>query len=468
MTTAVTMATLMTDGAAAALPGDELPFGSAIFRATHNSYSGNINGRRGSIVSQLDSGVRFIEFDIHDNGYATNHDYSVGHDSPGDEVDHTGNPASNLLRDWLQTVSAWSAAHPTAAPIVVMLDLKDNLTDNPSFAAGDLAALNKELSDVFGSRLLPAADVPGKLGTIGELRGRVLSLISGDGTTRTGYRRDGGYNPAVALNARGQVVEVHDSGSGTLWYWTGTYGPGGRVTWLRHGQYDTGVTPAVALNDDGVLVEVHKSENEDTLWYHVGRLDANGEITWSASRKYDTGILPTIRFIDGGSTVREIHRSPTYNQNWDWYGKLDASAFTVSWDSARHGKTSDPRYDKAVSVQGSTRVAVWTGVDGAAPAQTLLYGTDRVTSDRIRYVQTAFDEFQSGDSAVLQEGAVFYAAPATDTSFITSARQGGHVVRGWGFDSASNATSPLANYPATDYPSDSWYVNLVTEAGAVS
>lgn len=57
----------------AALPGDDLPVASAIFRATHNSYSGDIGGSRGSIVSQLDSGVRFVEFDVHDNGYATNH-----------------------------------------------------------------------------------------------------------------------------------------------------------------------------------------------------------------------------------------------------------------------------------------------------------------------------------------------------------------------------------------------------------
>ena len=48
-----------------------------------------------------------------------------GHDAPGDKVDHAGNPASDLLRDWLWTVSAWSAAHPTHAPLLVMFDLKD-------------------------------------------------------------------------------------------------------------------------------------------------------------------------------------------------------------------------------------------------------------------------------------------------------------------------------------------------------
>jgi hypothetical protein len=43
-----------------AAQGDDLPFASAIFHATHNSYSGNLSGSRGSITQQLDTGVRFV------------------------------------------------------------------------------------------------------------------------------------------------------------------------------------------------------------------------------------------------------------------------------------------------------------------------------------------------------------------------------------------------------------------------
>ena len=68
----------------------DLPLPSAIFRATHNSYSGNVDGAKNSITYQLDHGIRFIELDVHDNGYATSHDYAIGHDSPGDQVDHSG------------------------------------------------------------------------------------------------------------------------------------------------------------------------------------------------------------------------------------------------------------------------------------------------------------------------------------------------------------------------------------------
>ncbi|GHJ43071.1 hypothetical protein Cs7R123_04130 [Catellatospora sp. TT07R-123] len=464
---AVMLALAATAAPAAAAP-DDLPFASAVFRATHNSYSGNADGAKGSITSQLDNGVRFLEFDIHDNGYATTGDYGVGHSSPGDLVDHSGNPASNNLRPWLQTVAAWSAAHPGHAPLLVMLDLKDDLTDNTSYAAGDLAALNAELAGVFGTRLVRAQDVPGALGTVGSLRGRVITLLSGHAGTRSAYKADSGADPSVAINSRGQVVEVHDSGAGALWYWSGTYGPDGRVSWLRHGRYDSGTTPAVALNDSGLLVEVHKSQNASTLWYRVGQLTADGDITWSASRQYDTGILPSIAFASpAGNTLKEIHRSQSQNQNWFWDAVLDPAAGTVTWNSATHAKTADPRFTTAASTSGSMRVTVSTGADGAAPATTLRYATDRIGATRVRYQQTAFDEFQAGDSALLAEGAIFYASVASNRSFITASRNAGKVVRGWDFDSASLATAPPANYPATNQPYATWYADLLSAAGAV-
>ncbi|GAA2206116.1 hypothetical protein GCM10009850_015740 [Nonomuraea monospora] len=455
---------LLTSGTAEAAA--DVPLPSAIFRATHNSYSGNIAGARNSIAYQLDHGIRFIELDIHDNGYATSRDYSIGHDSPGHQVDHAGNPASNLLRDWLAAIDAWSAQHPAAAPIVVALDVKDDLTDNTSHAAGNLAALNQQLTSVFGARLLRAEDYPATPPTVDALRGRVLALISGDGKTRGSYVRDTGHNPAVAINARGQVVEVHDSGSGELWYWSGAYGADGRVTWLRHGRYDSGVTPAVALNDDGDLVEVHQSQSATTLWYRTGRIGADGEITWSASRRYDNGVLPTVRFTDpAGTRLREIHRSQSSSQNWQWDGVLDAGAGTVAWSG--NARTSDARFDKTTATSGGSRVRVWTGADGATSAQTLRVDTDRHAGDRVRYRQVAFTEFQQGDSAELRQGALFYAAQANASSFITAARQAGKLARGWDFDSASQATDPLASYPATNRPYDGWYADLLTRSGAV-
>jgi hypothetical protein len=302
--------------------------------------------------------------------------------------------------------------------------------------------------------------------TVDALRGRVLPLLSGDQTTRLEYRRDLGYHPAVAINGNGQIVEVHDSGHGTLWYWTGTYRANGVVTWLRHGRYDTGSTPAVTLNDNGWLVETHQSENATTLWYHVGHLGAGGEISWSGSHQYDNGVLPTVRFTSAtGTTVREIHRSQSHDQNWTWQGALNTGTGTVGWSG--NATTSSARYDKSTSVSGAKSVHAYTAAYGSTPAQTLRYTTDGVTGGLIRYQQTAFDEYQQGDGAELQQGALFYGAPATAKDFILSARNTNHLVRGWDFDSAALATDPLANYPATNTPYASWYQTMVTRAGAV-
>src|SRR5262249_43159186 len=129
---------------------------SVVYRATHNSYSGDVDGAKGPILTQLDGGVRFIELDVHDNGYDSLHDYQIGHGAPGDLVDHSGgNPASNGLRDWLAPIADWSARNASHAGLVVMLDLKDDLTDNTSYAAGNLGALDVELVSAFGAQLFP-------------------------------------------------------------------------------------------------------------------------------------------------------------------------------------------------------------------------------------------------------------------------------------------------------------------------
>jgi len=454
--TALTAATALI-----ASPQASQPFVESVFLATHNSYSGNVDGAKNSIPYQLDHGVRFVELDVHDNDYAANHDYSIGHSSPGDLVDHVGNPASNLLHDWLAMIAGWSTAHPTHAPLVVMLDLKDDLTDNADFAAGDLTALNEELQTAFGSSLLHPADYVGSP-SVDSLRGRVLPLLSGDAGTRTEYKRDVGYHPAVAVNSRGQIVEVHDSGSGGLWYWTGTYAADGTVTWLRHGKFDSGTTPAVALNDAGQIVEVHQSQTTSALWYHVGQLGSDGEITWQASHQYDSGVTPTVAFT-GPTTLVEIHKSQSNSQNWTWNGTL--SGATVSWSG--NAKTGNALLNKSSATSAGRNITVYNASDGPTEAQTLRYHTSSFSGGRIRYQQTAFDEYQNGDSGQLQQGALFYAAPATDSSFIISARQTGHVVRGWDFDSANLATTPLANYPASNTPWAPWYQTMVTNAGAV-
>jgi len=443
---------------------------SQVYMATHNSYSGNHGtDEKGPILQQLNAGVRFIELDIRDDEYGQVGDYLLGHGSVGDEVYHDGiNPNTDRLGDWLAQIATWSAASENAshAGLVVMFDVKTDLTDNPSFADGNLSALDAEVANAFGPQLYPSDGVTTAFPSVTTLTGKVMVLLSGDKTTRLEYKRDRGDFPAVAMNAAGQVVEVHNTDDGDLWYWTGNYdGNTGRVAWHRHGRFDTGRRSAVALADDGFLVEVHQAPSDPTLWYHVGYVDGNGEIWWSQSRRYDSGILPTVQFTDG-STLHEIHQSESHPQNWSWDGVLDRNSWTVSW--THNVTTSAARYDASTGQAGSFSVHVYTASDASSSgSDTLQYSSDRVSSERLRYYQRMFVENQDSDgSDVLQDGAWFYGAPATNSSFIVNARNNGKLVRGWDFDSADLATSPLANYAATNHPYIDWYTNLMTANGS--
>ena len=139
--------------------------------------------------------------------------------------------------------------------------------------------------------------------TVNALRNRFVLVLSGHEESRQLYKRDRGYHPAVAINDSGQVMEVHDSGSGSLWYWTGQMRNDGSVEWKRHGRYDSGQKPAIALNNDGWFVEVHQSESATTLWYRSGYLDSDYNPVFQNSEQYDEGIEPTIRFTSKNSST---------------------------------------------------------------------------------------------------------------------------------------------------------------------
>ena len=361
--------------------------------ATHNSYAGTPSGDLGSLRRQLDGGVRFVELDVHDNDFAS-FGYRIGHETPGDHVIHAGgNPRSDRLGAWLGTIAGWSAANPLHAPIAVALDLKDRLTDNRSFAEGNLARLNAELLErfagVFTAEQLGNEPWP----TVDALRGRVIVVLSGDRGTRLAYVRDPGHNPAVAINAAGHVVEVHDSGGGDLWYWTGEFVSPTRVRWHRHGRYDSGQRPAVALDGAGRVVEVHEDPDpgDNQLWYRVGRLASDFELDWSgrAGRSFpdaDQGVNPSVRFIDPGSSlVREIHQSERTRNHWYWNGRLTSSSRAIEWtrDAADGGQTDDPPFDKTRDVSGAHKIAVTDRISRRvrqrhAPLQ---HALDRIAAD---------------------------------------------------------------------------------------
>src|SRR4029077_6447964 len=134
-----------------------------------------------------------------------------------------------------------------------VLDLKSSLSKKRSYGEGNLTFLNARLRSILGKKLYSAEELHGTWPSVEALRNRFIVVLSGNFESRREYVWDTGRNPAVASNSLGNVVEVHNSGDGNLWYWSGKRSPDGSVRWMRHGCYDTGQKPAVAINNNGVV-----------------------------------------------------------------------------------------------------------------------------------------------------------------------------------------------------------------------
>jgi hypothetical protein len=65
-------------------------------------------------------------------------------------------------------------------------------------------------------------------------------VLTGNENSQQDYVRDRGENPAIAVDAAGWVIEVHDSGGGDLWLWTGQVEATGEIRWHHHAQYEHG------------------------------------------------------------------------------------------------------------------------------------------------------------------------------------------------------------------------------------
>jgi hypothetical protein len=423
----------------------------AVFKATHNSYSG---GSRGTITDQLNSGVRLIELDI----WAESSGFQIGHSKPGDEVaTGNGNPDSINLPDWIAVINQWLIANPGSAPVQLVLDIKSA----PSASAPNSGDLNSVLASGFGDRLVtPRQLTPWP--EVEALSGKVFVVLSGNSDWRESYFLDSGKNPAVSINSSNIVVEVHESqaGNNTLWYWTGVMQSDGTIAWKHHGQYDEGTTPAVSINDAGWVVEVHKSQSHDQLWYRVGQLTADNDISWTPSSvQYDSNpsVQPTVRFNSGSSNyLTEIHQSSGSNQNWLWQLTLDPKTSSL-WKSG-NATTSDPRW--TINQAGVVNVQV-------SDDNVLVYSTNVVDRSPICYEQLAFTEYQDGDSALLQSHAIFVAASASSSDFLENQRLAGWVARGWQFSQNSPRLTPPESYPATDTPNASWYTDYCKSVNAI-
>ena len=149
------------------------------------------------LATQLeDEGVRQFELDVNTGpgGFAVFHVPVV-------------DPLTTCLAltDCLRAINDWSNAHPSHAPIAVLLELKDNDLhfDVPYgfWGAPDLEKLDTEIRSVFSERhmftpddlrrahaTLPEAIAADGWPTIDSVRGQVMFLMDNSGTLRNQYR----------------------------------------------------------------------------------------------------------------------------------------------------------------------------------------------------------------------------------------------------------------------------------------
>lgn len=450
-------------------PPDQTLFFNAVFASTNHSYSGNLGGQRGSLQDQLAQGVRAFEFDIWADNLGKYHDFEIGDGSPGRQVDKTGgNPQSNLLRPWLDQISSWSTKFRGHAPITVMLNVQKRDWSGSTV----YRALNTEIESAFGARLL-RADQPGATnGTIGAMRGRIIVGLTGSSSTRVGYVRSLGLDPAVALNKKGQVVAVFTrrvSGGGfELWYWSGLRRPDGRIAWQMTGKYDDGLVPSVALDDNGVLVEVHKSVHLDLLYSRVAIMADDGTLKWGSSQYIGGGLRPSI-ISTGAGQVREVHetQSPFSVQRYQWLGTANAAKKSMNWHD--NAKTSDPFYPRATATAGSRSITVRLDTNGPANEAALEYvTTNPAVLGRITWQRPAFVPTDDHAGYYLRSQNWFAQATAAQKSYVVKTRnQSNTVVWVQDFNKAADTTTPLANMPATAYPNSDWYKALMTKNHAV-
>lgn len=434
------------------------------YRASHNTYSG---GARGSLLDQLNANVRCIEFDFHDNDFKIFDDYRIGHLKPGAEVElGPPNPPDHKLGSWLTAVADWSKANPGHDPITIVLDAKDDLTDNTD---ADLEELNCRLKKIFGTSLYTREDFDqhGSWPDVSLLRDRVLCVLSGNGGSRAAYRWAFGTTPALGANSKGALALAYRSTAGEINCWTGEVKPGAtQVSWIRkHTLASSDVDlaePAIQINDDGWAVAVYRfgpraGAHGLMLASKLGRVQDDGRVKWftDAGEPISTGKTPSLSL--DGDKIELIFRNATGSGRQLMTGTIDRTKRKITWKKAKD--TERALFPRDVATSGTHKVRAMPDDMGA-----LVCSIDNGPALPVRFRQLLFVERQKGEDPKLFRDAPFFGAGAANRPDLMEARKGGLVCRAWGFAELDQPAPPFShqeNFAATDTPLIAWYQTYV-------
>jgi hypothetical protein len=161
---------------------------------------------------------------------------------------------------------------------------------------------------------LPQAAIPQPAETAGVPQPDTVGRKVGTAGFTNYMHYDQGWAPALAINNK-FAVEVHQAqGDNTLWYRVGEIrfdtGQQNIINWFTDGatQYDNGGMPAIALNDKNELLEVHGASSGGgfapvALYYRRGHLE-NNVIVWDTpSIEFAAGLAPSVAINDKDEAV---------------------------------------------------------------------------------------------------------------------------------------------------------------------
>jgi hypothetical protein len=251
---------------------------------------------------------------------------------------------------------------------------------------------------VVGSTVIEVHDSGGISPSLYFWIGQIQNNHTVNWITNTQY--DDGANPTVAANHDGVIIEVHRAGTpinNDLWWSTFRLNVTNAPTPLQHGKIsgaglssDSGFDPSVAVNNKGIVVEVHCAERAGAslgvtpLWYWIGQLQMNNTISWIGHAQYDVGNYPSVT-IDDNNMVYEIHQTKGGGTLWQRVGQavITNGVGSINWfDYFGQGQTSyqfDSGYLPAIGGNGSTVVQVHQSTAGVGPS---LYGNAALIFDR--------------------------------------------------------------------------------------
>jgi hypothetical protein len=179
---------------------------------------------------------------------------------------------------------------------------------------------------------------------------------------------DAGYRANIAINDDGVIVGVHESmgSSNRLYYRRGHLAnPAGgdfNIVWNsgHYGiGYDNGAIAHIAINNKGQVVEVHQVNKEHLLHYRRGDITADGVgINFQETVRYNNnGLQPAVALTDNGFVLEVNARADTTtNHVLDrMVGALDTvNPASIRWSLARtYDPSSGLRGESSVTTNGA-------------------------------------------------------------------------------------------------------------------